>query len=146
MLNEALRMDWGEVACGGEPFLGLSIPAPLSFLEQPLEVPQRKGRWAPWADSLRPRCQTDQQAGPRPTRSGNTQMKRRDVRVGAKEKKTSWEKEDTTVKKPDCTKKILRSGRRKLAQWTGEEKGRRRTTGRGKAAATIFHLEYYLQM
>lgn len=44
-------------------FLSLSIPAPLSSLEQPLEVPQRTGRWALWADSLKHRCQTDQQAG-----------------------------------------------------------------------------------
>lgn len=47
--------------------ISLSIPAPLSSLEQPLEVPQRKGCWALWADSLKPRCQTDQQAGPRHT-------------------------------------------------------------------------------
>lgn len=43
--------------------ISLSIPAPLSSLEQPLEVPQRKGCWALWADSLKPHCQTDQQAG-----------------------------------------------------------------------------------
>ncbi len=53
-------------------FLSLSIPAPLSSLEQPLEVPQRKGCWSLWADSLKPRCQTDQQAGQHHTEAAHT--------------------------------------------------------------------------
>lgn len=43
--------------------ISLSIPAPLSSREQPLEVHQRTGCWSLWADSLKPRYQTDQQAG-----------------------------------------------------------------------------------
>lgn len=66
-------------------FLFLSIPAPLSSLEQPLEVPQRKGCWSLWEDSLKPRCQTDQQAGQHHTER-HTQMERRDKTAGVKEK------------------------------------------------------------
>lgn len=67
-------------------FLSLSIPAPLSSLEQPLEVPQRKGCWALWAGSLKPRCQTDQQAGQHHT-EWHTQTETQDKTAGAKEKK-----------------------------------------------------------
>jgi len=72
-------------------FLSLSVPAPLSSLEQPLEAPQRKGCWALWADSLRPRCQTHQPAGQRRT-VRHTQRERRDNTAGTKEKNRVGEK------------------------------------------------------
>lgn len=80
-------------------FLSLSIPAPLSSLEQPLEVPQRKGCWSLWADSLKPRCQTDQQAG---TKQSATHKGRDGTRRQKRRGKTGWEKGDTRVKKLDC--------------------------------------------
>lgn len=62
-------------------FLSLSIPAPLSSLEQPLAVPQRTGCCCLWADSLTPRCQTDQQAGRHHTQR-HTQRERQGETAG----------------------------------------------------------------
>lgn len=80
--------------------LSLAIPAPLSSRERPLEVPQRKGCWSLWADSLKPRCQTDQQAGQQHTerhtqrwrdRTGRQERRKREKKQGERER----EREET---------------------------------------------------
>ena len=92
MHNKACEQAWwseDSLRRGGmwlqASFLSLSIPAPLSSLKQPLEVPQRTGCWALWADFLKPRCQTDQQAGQHHT-DKHGHKERQDKTAGAKEK------------------------------------------------------------
>ena len=94
-----------------ESLISLSIPAPLSSLEQPLEVPPRKGcRRSLWADSLKPRSQTDQQAGRPHTEHRRTHTKEEGQdgrRRERRRKNRAREKGDTTVKKLDCEDESL---------------------------------------
>lgn len=110
--------------------VSLSIPAPLSSREQPLEVPQRKGCWSLWADSLKPRYQTDQQAGQHHTEKHTQNGETGTRRSGRGERKQINFGGEETLERGNKTEEVSwkKSGKGVLMQWGNTRRGRAEET------------------